>query len=360
MKISRHGVILVLVLAVVLCLCVACNREEKSDSVSDSVSAQPVETIKTPEITRYDYNHLTGTEAIKGFTAGTRPVAVMIDNVGAALPQTGVSAADVVYETETEGGLTRLMAVFADYKSITAIGPVRSVRDQFCELAMAQNAILVNIGSSIYADDMLNYFGYQNVDGIYLGTNAFSYDIQRAKDKGSEHAWYTNNELISKGIEINEVDTVGGYYPLFNFTKSGENIAEDYDGTAADSVSFNFSKITAAKLKYNSKNSQYEKYFNGNPQDDILNNSPLAFDNLLILFCDVVLRPDGLCTEFSLTKGEGVYVIAGQYLNIAWAKGNPAQQLKIYSKTGGEQKIKPGKSYIAFVANSQKDSLIFS
>ncbi len=54
-------------------------------------------------------------------------VVVKIDNVAAALPQSGVNQADVVYEEEVEGGLTRLAAVYqSDYPAV--VGPVRSGR----------------------------------------------------------------------------------------------------------------------------------------------------------------------------------------------------------------------------------------
>ncbi|RPE38329.1 DUF3048 family protein [Streptomyces sp. Ag109_O5-1] len=67
-------------------------------------------------------------------TAGTGSVlAVKIDNVGAARPQTGLDAADVVYAEQVEGGLSRLMAVYAT-KLPEAVGPVRSARESDLEL----------------------------------------------------------------------------------------------------------------------------------------------------------------------------------------------------------------------------------
>ncbi|MFI6034568.1 DUF3048 domain-containing protein [Streptomyces sp. NPDC051315] len=64
----------------------------------------------------------------------TRPVlAVKIDNAPAARPHTGLNAADVVYVEEVEGGLSRLMAVYAT-KLPKAVGPVRSARESDLEL----------------------------------------------------------------------------------------------------------------------------------------------------------------------------------------------------------------------------------
>ena len=61
------------------------------------------------------------------------PLAVKIDNVSGARPQTGLDAADIVYAEQVEGGLSRLMAVYAT-KLPKSIGPVRSARESDLEL----------------------------------------------------------------------------------------------------------------------------------------------------------------------------------------------------------------------------------
>jgi hypothetical protein len=58
---------------------------------------------------------------------------VKIDNSATARPHTGIDAADVVYAEEVEGGLSRLMAVYAT-KLPGTVGPVRSARESDLEL----------------------------------------------------------------------------------------------------------------------------------------------------------------------------------------------------------------------------------
>jgi hypothetical protein len=60
-------------------------------------------------------------------------LAVKIDNAAAARPQTGLSAADVVYVEPVEGGLTRLVAVYTTKRPLL-VGPVRSARQTDVEL----------------------------------------------------------------------------------------------------------------------------------------------------------------------------------------------------------------------------------
>ncbi|WP_316750175.1 DUF3048 domain-containing protein [Streptomyces herbicida] len=75
-----------------------------------------------------------GGPASPGPGGGTGQVlAVKIDNAPEARPQTGLDSADVVYAEQVEGGLSRLMAVYAT-KLPKVIGPVRSARESDLEL----------------------------------------------------------------------------------------------------------------------------------------------------------------------------------------------------------------------------------
>ncbi|WP_242894153.1 DUF3048 domain-containing protein [Actinomadura litoris] len=74
----------------------------------------------TPEPTTHPF---TG-----GATGRRNPVlAVKIENTRPALPQAGVSSADIVYVEQVEGGETRLMAVYSS-RLPGRVGPVRSAR----------------------------------------------------------------------------------------------------------------------------------------------------------------------------------------------------------------------------------------
>jgi Protein of unknown function (DUF3048) N-terminal domain/Protein of unknown function (DUF3048) C-terminal domain len=56
-----------------------------------------------------------------------RVLAVKIDNIAAARPQTGLQSADLIYVIPVEGGLSRFMAVYSSHIP-RVIGPVRSAR----------------------------------------------------------------------------------------------------------------------------------------------------------------------------------------------------------------------------------------
>jgi hypothetical protein len=62
-----------------------------------------------------------------------RVLAVKIDNIVYARPQTGLTHADIVYVLPVEGGLSRFLAVFSSHYP-PVIGPVRSAREDDLEL----------------------------------------------------------------------------------------------------------------------------------------------------------------------------------------------------------------------------------
>ena len=75
-------------------------------------------TTPTTEITTTEapapvyYNTLTGKSGLSEEAVGKRPVAVMINNIKASLPQDGIYKADILYEILVEGGITRMMALY--------------------------------------------------------------------------------------------------------------------------------------------------------------------------------------------------------------------------------------------------------
>ncbi|MFJ9638864.1 DUF3048 domain-containing protein [Streptomyces sp. NPDC101178] len=68
-----------------------------------------------------------------GTGADAEVLAVKIDNVVPARPQTGLQQADIVYVEQVEAGLSRLLAVYSS-EVPPVIGPVRSARETDLEL----------------------------------------------------------------------------------------------------------------------------------------------------------------------------------------------------------------------------------
>ena len=130
--------LLALALTVGLTACSSKPPEEPEPPESQpSVSVMaPVE----PEPALPYVNPLTG-EGCARDIAQKRPVAVMLNNLKKALPQLGVSQADIIYEAPAEGGITRMLAVFQSVEEVGNIGSVRLRPGLLCSsLAMGHDA----------------------------------------------------------------------------------------------------------------------------------------------------------------------------------------------------------------------------
>ncbi len=102
------------------------------------------------EITNEVKQELVLSESINGLKvspelARTRPVAFVVENDPEARPQSGLADADMVYEAPTEGGITRFLAVYQTRQS-GSIGPIRSARVYFVELANELGAVFAHVG----------------------------------------------------------------------------------------------------------------------------------------------------------------------------------------------------------------------
>jgi hypothetical protein len=113
----------------------------------------------------------TSTPSTQSTTSTPRPapaprgapfLAVKIDNVADARPQTGVGSADVVYVEPVEGGLTRLVAIYAG-RAPGVVGPVRSARRtdiqllaQYGRPVLAYSGAAPELLPSLRAADLVN------------------------------------------------------------------------------------------------------------------------------------------------------------------------------------------------------------
>ncbi len=79
--------------------------------------------------------------------AARHPIAVMIDDLSAARPQSGFAAASVVWQAPAEGGIPRYMLIFQE-NIPKAVGPVRSSRQYYIAWASEWKALYVHAGGS--------------------------------------------------------------------------------------------------------------------------------------------------------------------------------------------------------------------
>ena len=99
-----------------------------------------------------------------------RPMAVVVDNdLGPrAYPQIGFGAASQVHEMPVEGGLSRLVMVF-DRSDPQRVGPVRSARDYMVDLSRSMDAVMVHVGGSPNALNLIASTNTPTLDAFTSG-----------------------------------------------------------------------------------------------------------------------------------------------------------------------------------------------
>jgi hypothetical protein len=119
------------VVAVVTVSLVAALAGSPAPARPQTLTAAPLLPKPTPTATPTPTAHHP-TQLLDPFTGEPvktlgRVLAVKIDNIVTARPQTGLQSADLVYVIPVEGGLSRFMAVYSSHVP-SVIGPVRSAR----------------------------------------------------------------------------------------------------------------------------------------------------------------------------------------------------------------------------------------
>ncbi len=125
-----------------------------------------------------------------------RPIIVTINNHPAARPQSGLAAADMFYEMLAEGNVTRLLAVYQS-KLPENVGPVRSARSYFVDMAKGFGAFYVAHGYSPEAKSMLSNNVVDNINGMNYDGTLF----KRSKERVAPHNSYITAENILNGAE---------------------------------------------------------------------------------------------------------------------------------------------------------------
>ncbi len=350
----KRGLLLLWAALFLLLLLPACQADEaEAPTPDDPPSAPAAPAAETagldPLPLAGNRNALTGRAAPSGMKEGQRPVAIMVANNEASFPQRGLAAADVVVEMLTEGGITRLMALYADYSAVPEVGPVRSTRDQFVQFMLPSCAIPVHIGSSVYARNLLTVTDYDSIDGLRLGRSAFHFDDAR-HDSGSalEYCWFTDSDGIWQGMETLDVHTTGEVRSLFRFAEK-----QAQQGQQAQWVGLTYSGTAQPTFVYSEKRQDYRKTAFGKTHRDE-DDTALRFDNLILLRCAIGLKVDGQLPDFDLSGGSGVYINSGNATPFTWIKGSPDEPLRLLDEDGRELEVQPGKSYIGVLPDNEE------
>ena len=296
---------------------------------------------------------------IKEEAAERRPFTVMINNLKQALPQSGISQADMIYETLVEGDITRLLAVFQDFNA-EKIGPVRSARHYYLDFAFDVDGIYVHYGKSPQALQAFKDLRTDNLEGLSgLDSMMCWRDPVRAKQKGMyEHSVYTSAERLMKTLEaVNyRKERREGLQPLFKFAEE-EMIPQ---GENAGEVVLPFSDQHVAKFQFDAASKLYKRSQFNAPHIDAETGKQLEVKNVVVQYANIrTIQGDtaGRRDVDLVGSGKGVYISNGKALPITWSKKDHKIPTEYKDAQGNPLQINKGKTWICIFPTNKKISV---
>ena len=331
------------ILILLLCLCVALGVVGCKKKKDLKVESSPSSEAEVVEPEKYSVNPLTGVKDLDIGKEKNRPVAIMVNNISLAQPvQTGLTEADIVYETEVEGGITRLMALYQDITKVKKIGSVRSARYVYIDLAMGHNALYVHHGQDTYhAKAHLKDSGHFVVaQGAGGGRESNGLAI--------EHTLYAYGKELWKKLKASSLGTKNNSTdPWLNFADEEEEVKfED----AATDINVTFSASYKTGFKYDEETKKYTRYFNGTERKDYVTGKSENFKNIFILKTSIYKYPG--CTDgkghkyVDLSSGKGYYIVNGTCTEIKWSKGASKNSFKFTDMDGKELTVNAGNTWV--------------
>lgn len=334
----------------------ACAPREEAPEVPEepSVSVLAPEPEPEPEPEPPYVNPLTG-EGCWEDIARDRPVAVMLNNLKKALPQLGVSQADIIYEAPAEGGITRMLAVFQSVDGVGDIGSVRSARDYYISLALGHDALFLHAGGSPSAYLAIKNWGaaaFDCVNGPYEGT-LFWRDQERRRNMGLEHSVLTSGAVISEllptyGYRMEHKEDFS--YPV-QFLDQGQTA----QGDPGTKVSVTFSTYKTGVFTYDPETGMYAVEEYGQPYVDGNTDQQVQVKNVLVLRTDVSSVPGdeaGRLKVRTTGTGSGLLLCDGTVQEITWSKARDSAPMTYLTPDGQPARLGVGPSYVNIVSKS--------
>ncbi len=349
-----------------------CGQEtvEVSEPVVEHIEETPVETSEEeipdeglptePNMVRSRFTN----EWITQGQSTSRPIALMIPNTSSAA-QYEISKADILYECNVEGSITRLMAIIPDWQNLDRIGNVRSCRDYYVYWAFEWDAIYIHFGGPFYIDEIIGKEDTQDIDGL-SSANFF-----RTDDTGNT----TDNAYVSAEGILADMDKLG--YPLsfregyadeqhYLFAPDSEPNTLTQYADAIDAAKVDMSPtypVTKCYFIYNEDTGLYDRFQHlsgaeDGPHIDKANGVQLAFKNLIIqnTYFEVRDEKGYLAFQCHDNTRDGWFFTEGKGIHITWEKNSDYGATRYYDDEGNEILLNTGKTMVCIVEDG--DSFI--
>lgn len=272
-------------------------------------------------------------------------IGVMLENSPDARPQSGLKAAEVVFEAIAEGGITRFLAFYQSEHPDT-IGPIRSLRSYYVDWLTSFDAGIVHVGGSQSALNRVRGGGYRDLDEFLNGGSFY-----RARDRWAPHNLYAK---FSNLVALNQSKGFDNSNPKM-FVRQKPKAS---DTVAASKIDFNISSPTYnPQYQYNSETNKYLRFQAGSAHLD-REQGQIEVDAAIALMVDMrAVMEDGYREEIK-TVGEGkAYIFQnGQAITATWRKTTSAESIHFFDQENKEIAINSGKVWLSAVPQNRSVS----
>lgn len=283
-----------------------------------------------------------------------RPTAVVINNIRQCLPQYGIGSADLIYEFETEGGITRMLAIFSEVESVGSIGPVRSARSYFNNVALSYHAPIIHCGGSPegrnghYSDNGDKIPNWAHVDQAYNPDYFFRDQARLNAGYNLEHTLFTNGQRLLQALKEKNLDADNSQDTDYGLRFNPEAAIA---GTPANTVNVIFTNKKISTMKYNAETGKYDFYQYDFLQTDGNNDETVTFTNILVLNTRHWNKRSGSYDRSFYTlvgSGIGHCAMGGQVVPILWSRETLESPFVFTLEDGTPLELAPGSTYVAF------------
>lgn len=270
-------------------------------------------------------------------------VAVKIDNAPGARPQSGLSQADIVYEHETEGRVTRYTAFFLD-SEVDLVGPIRSSRFVDRDLVQQFDALFAHVGASppvmqdlraSAAADMDQFFFLGDRPYTRLASRPSPFNVYASlaslRDFGARR--YSTRRWI-EGLE---------------FTEAPQSLGAVRSITVPPGPQTYFQ----VHYSYDPAIGQWRRSLAGAPDIDAANDKPITVANVVIQHVDIRVTAfiEDSLGNLSLaipTTGSGPVTVFRDGLRIqgTWERPNAKAVTRFKTARGTPLELRPGHTWV--------------
>ncbi len=352
---SRYYRVVCAFLAVVMLVSfTACRETAPNVDIDMNAPTIPMGTTTTPTTTTTGVplqdNPITGVADMNGSSL-SRPVGIMVaNNDFIQSEQVGLGAADMWVEAETEGGITRMMAVFANSERVPeAIGPVRSARTPFAKVAEALGLGYAHAGGSYTALDYIASSDIGDLD-VNGGDNGSPYSWRDSEyPHDYEYRLRTNGAMLTQYIADMGYSTTATREIPWGFGEQTGETANQIHVTMSGAQTIGFTYDSATKV-YTKTNGYSETVHTDNAGTAITPNT------VLVLYTDKYWEND-TTIDFYLQSGEGYVFSNGVMRRFDWTRD--ASGFTMTEKDGSKLTIGEGKVYLCVVASGYSSDISY-